>query len=113
MKASLILCLTATSAILASCNPERGQPRGEQLEKTAEKLEAKAGEILENVERSAIVKEEQASGIREEHGDEKVAEALEKDADVTREVGKTRADQLEEQAEKVREQKEDLEEQQP
>lgn len=110
MKIIFLLC----AAILAvSCNPERGRPRGEQLEKTAEKLEAKAGEVLEDVEKSAAMKEERALGIREEKGDEALAEALEKEAEVTREAGKLRAEQLEGQAEKVRDRKADEPEARP
>jgi len=106
MKSPIILCAVASAVFFTSCNPERGKPREVQLEKTAEKLEAKAEEVLDNVEQTAAVKEDQASVIREENGDEKVAETLEKDAEVAREVGKLRAGQLEEQAEKVRDQKE-------
>lgn len=110
MKTTCILCL---ATLIAACNPERGKPRGEQLEATAEKLEATAGKVLDSVEQSAQKKERQASEIREFNGDEKTAKALEKDAEVTREVGKLRAVQLEKQAGKVRDQKEDLPEARP
>jgi predicted small secreted protein len=110
MKTTSILCL---AALLAACNPERGKPRGEQLETTADKLEAKAGEVLETVEQTAATKEEQAHELREEKGDETVADALEKEAEVTREVGKVLAEKLEKQAEKVRDRKESLPEAQP
>lgn len=113
MKISFLLCVAVSAAFFASCNPERGKPREEQLENTAVKLEAKAVEVLDNVEQSASVKEEQAAVIREENGDQKVAEVLEKDAETTREVGKIRASQLEEQAEKVRDKREDLLEARP
>jgi ABC-type multidrug transport system fused ATPase/permease subunit len=105
MKNPLILSAAIAAAFLSSCNPERGKPRKEQLENTAEKLEAKAEEVLDNVEQTAAFKEEQASEIREEKGNETVAKALEKAADTTRKIGKLRAEQLERQAEKVRDQK--------
>jgi hypothetical protein len=108
-----IIPILSAAALLTACNPERGKPRSEQLETTAEKLEAKAGEVLENVEQTAATKEEQAHEIREEKGDETVAEALEKEAAVTREAGKLRAEQLEDQAEKVRDRKDSLPEAQP
>jgi hypothetical protein len=106
MNIPLIAISALTAAFLISCNPERGKPRKVQLENTAEKLEAKAGEVLANVEETAATKEGQANEIREKDGDEEAAEALEKDAEVTREVGKLRANQLGKQAEKARGQKE-------
>jgi hypothetical protein len=108
MKFRFIHILAAAIPFLAlSCNSERGEPREDQLEKTAATLEAKAEKILDQTKESAALKEDQASKIREEKGDSKIAETLEKDAEVTLEVGKLRADQLEKQAEVIRQQKEE------
>jgi hypothetical protein len=94
-------------ALLSGCDSRRGEPREVQLENTAVSLEAKAEEVLEEVEVTAEAKEKQAEQVRETAGDEQAAEALDKDAETTREVGKLRAEQLEKQAEKVRDQKEE------
>lgn len=103
--AALILA-SAITLISVSCDSRRGEPREVQLEKTATDLEAKAEKVLVDVKESAAVKAEQAKVLRETQGDEDGAKALEKDAEVTLEVGKLRAEQLEENAEKVREKKE-------
>lgn len=97
----------ALSFLAFSCNSERGNPREEQLEKTAVNLEAKADKVLQETKENAAKKEDKAAKIREKNGDEKIAETLEKDAEVTLEIGKLRAEQLEKQAEEVRSQKED------
>ena len=89
-----------------SCDSRRGEPRDEQLEQTAENLEAKAEKVRIDVKESAGEKIAEAEEIRKTTGDEDTAEFLEKDASVTREAGELRAEQLEKQAEKVRGQKE-------
>lgn len=94
-----------TALFVSSCNSKRGESRDEQLEQTAESLEAKAEKVRFDVEKSAEEKISEAKEILEKTGDKDAAKALENDASVTRKVGKMRAEQLEEQAEKVREQK--------
>ncbi len=101
-----LLLVPLVIAVLANCNDRRGQPRNVQLEETAETLETKAEKVLIEVEESAEVKIEDAKQVREQNGNEKTAEMLEKDASVIREVGKMRAEQLMEKAEDVRDKKE-------
>ncbi len=95
---------------LNSCDPKHGESRSEQLEETAETLEAKAKDIRLQTEESAELKKLEAEQIRKKNGNSESVEVLEKDASVTREVGERKADQLEEQAKKVREKKEKQEE---
>jgi len=104
-KRALIL-FPAIALFAASCNSRRGESRDQQLEVTAETLEAKAEQVRHDVEQSADEKIAEAKKVLETTGDQDTAEVLEKDASVTREVGEMRAEQLEKQAEKVREQKE-------
>jgi len=103
--AALVL-ITTIATILVSCDSRRGESREVQLEQTATDLEAKAEKVLEEVKESAAVKEQKAKILRETEGDEDAAVALEKDADVTLQVGKMRAAKLEENAKKVREEAE-------
>ena len=93
----------------------RREAKTTKLGRDNKKARAKAGtpKFPIHVEKTAATKEQQASEIREENGDETVAEVLEKDAETTREVGKLRAGQLEKQAEQVRDKKEDLPEARP
>ncbi len=100
---ALILCPIIV-LFISSCNPGQGENRDEQLEQTAENLEAKASQVRQEIEKSVDVKIAEAKELRETKGDKKTAKLLEKDASVTREVGELRAGQLEKQAEKVREQ---------
>lgn len=105
------LLLSSLIALVAvSCDSQRGKSRELQLEKTAEELEAKAEKVLHEVEKSADEKIAEAKEIRKVNGDNETAKVLEKDASVTREVGKLRAEQLEKQAGKVREQAKDANE---
>ncbi|MFD2257823.1 hypothetical protein ACFSSA_14165 [Luteolibacter algae] len=93
---------------LSACNENRGEPRQDQLEISAENLEAKAEKLKTDIEQTAEGKERLAKELLENDGDKDSAAILEKDADEVRKVGKIRAQQLEEQAEKIREQKEIL-----
>ncbi len=105
LKSAAIL-VSLSCLAFASCNSKRGQPRDEQLEDTAVILEVKADKVLVDVEQSAEKKLGEAKVSREEKGDEKTAEHLEKDARVIREAGKLHSEQLKKQAGEVREQKE-------
>ena len=89
---------------LLACNPRRGESRDQQLEETAESLEAKAEQVRHDVDQSADKKIADAKKELETTGNKTTAGVLEKDASVTREVGEMRAEQLEKQAEMVREQ---------
>jgi predicted small secreted protein len=104
---SIYLLLLLACLLFAACDTHRGESRNIQLEQTAEDLEAKAVQIRTDVEETAEKKTEEAKVVRETKGDEETAKLLEKDASVTKEIGKMRAEQLEEQAEKVRDQKEE------
>lgn len=101
---TLLLPVVFTFAV-ASCDPKHGESRSQQLEETAETLEAKAVAVREETEESAVLKKQEARQIRDKKGDPESAEVLEKDAEVTRKIGEKKAEQLEKQAEKVREQK--------
>jgi len=101
-----VAILPAFLFFVSSCDSQRGKPRDVQLETAAENLEAKAEQVREEVKETAVIKKEQADEIRDMNGDEATAEAIDKDAEVTKEVGELRAEQLEEQADKIREQKE-------
>ncbi len=101
----LIIPIATAILFLNSCDPKHGETRSQQLEETADTLEAKAEAVREETEQSANVKNQEAEQLRKQNGDSESAKVLEKDAEVTREIGEKKAVQLEEQAEKVREQK--------
>lgn len=101
-----LVLFPAIALLAASCNSRRGESRDQQLEVTAETLEAKAEQVRQDVEQSADEKIAEAQKVLQTTGDKETAKVLEKDASVTREAGEIRAEQLEEQAVKVREQKE-------
>lgn len=106
-KPCLTLALLSISVFFAAgCNSRRSESRDQQLEETAESLEAKADQVRRDVKQSADEKVAEAKKALETTGDKETAVVFEKDASVTREVGAMRAKQLEDQAEKVREQKE-------
>lgn len=102
-----LLSAAATALVLNSCDSERGEPREVQLEKTATDLEAKAEKIRNDVEETVAAKQQNAETLRNENGNPKAADILEKDATVTKEVGEMRAGQLEKKAQEVRDKKED------
>ncbi len=105
-RAAILILSAATTALSVSCDSQRGQSQEAQLEQTATKLEAEAGKVRVEVTESASAKEHQAKDLRETKGNEDAAKILEKDAGVTLEVGKMRAEQLEKKAQDLRKQNE-------